>query len=246
MADTTAELEALLMQRSLTDPQLQAAAEAAADFRILPDATVIKIGGQSIIDRGRAAVYPLVDEIVAVRKTHKLLIGTGAGTRARHLYSIAARLGLPAGVLSQLGASVADQNAAMLGAAPREARHLRGRRRRALGGAALPCRGERRRLQRHAALRPLDAPGRRGRHPALPHRRRMLPRRRAVRLQGDDLREGRKRPLHREPEDLEGRHLHPEDLGGRDEGEGGCTTRSSSSRCSTCSSRHATSARCRS
>jgi len=115
MAETTAELEALLTQRSLTDPQLLAATEGAADFRILPDATVIKIGGQSIIDRGRAAVYPLVDEIVAARKAHKLLIGTGAGTRARHLYSIAAGLGLPAGVLSQLGASVADQNAAILG-----------------------------------------------------------------------------------------------------------------------------------
>ena len=115
MANPTAELEALLMQRSLTDTQLQAAADAAADFRILPDATVIKIGGQSIIDRGRAAVYPLVDEIVAARSAHKLLIGTGAGTRARHLYSIAAGLGLPAGVLSQLGASVANQNAAILG-----------------------------------------------------------------------------------------------------------------------------------
>src|SRR5262249_49290560 len=68
MANTTAELEALLMQRSLTDPQLVAAVDAAADFRILPDATVIKIGGQSVIDRGRAAVYPLVDEIVAARK----------------------------------------------------------------------------------------------------------------------------------------------------------------------------------
>jgi molybdenum storage protein len=115
MSNTTAELEALLMQRSLTDAQLLAAADAAADFRILPDATVIKIGGQSVIDRGRAAVYPLVDEIVAVRKAQKLLIGTGAGTRARHLYSIAAGLSLPAGVLSQLGASVANQNASMLG-----------------------------------------------------------------------------------------------------------------------------------
>jgi molybdenum storage protein len=115
MANTTAELEALLMQRSLDDPQLQAAADAAPDFRILPDVTVIKIGGQSVIDRGRAAVYPLVDEIVSAHKAHKLLIGTGAGTRARHLYSIAAGLRLPAGVLSQLGASVADQNAAMLG-----------------------------------------------------------------------------------------------------------------------------------
>lgn len=115
MANTTAEFEALLMQRSLTDPQLVGAVAAAAEFRILPDATVIKIGGQSVIDRGRAAVYPLIDEIVAARKVHKLLIGTGAGTRARHLYSIAAGLHLPAGVLSQLGASVADQNAAMLG-----------------------------------------------------------------------------------------------------------------------------------
>jgi molybdenum storage protein len=115
MAHSTAELEALLTQRSLTDPELLAAAEKAADFRILPDAAVIKIGGQSVIDRGRAAVYPLVDEIVAARKTHKMLIGTGAGTRARHLYSIAAGLNLPAGVLTQLGASVADQNAAMLG-----------------------------------------------------------------------------------------------------------------------------------
>ena len=51
MANPTVELESLLMQRSLTDAQLQAAADAAADFRILPDATVIKIGGQSVIDR---------------------------------------------------------------------------------------------------------------------------------------------------------------------------------------------------
>jgi len=115
MATTTAELETLLMQRSLTDPQLLEAARNVPTVRIQPDATVLKIGGQSLIDRGRAAVYPLIDEIVAVRRQHKLLIGTGAGTRARHLYSVAAGLGLPAGVLAQLGASVADQNAAMLG-----------------------------------------------------------------------------------------------------------------------------------
>src|SRR5215831_4573621 len=115
MPNTTLSLDALLSQRSLTDAALLAAAESAADYRILPDATVIKIGGQSVIDRARAAVYPLVEEIAAARKDHKLLIGTGAGTRARHLYSIAAELGLPAGLLSQLGASVANQNAVMLG-----------------------------------------------------------------------------------------------------------------------------------
>jgi len=115
MGPTTAELEDLLKKRSLTDPQLLEAVESAQDYRILPDATVIKVGGQSLIDRGRSAVYPLIDEIVEARKTHKLMIGTGAGTRARHLYSIAAGLNLPAGVLAQLGASVAAQNASMLG-----------------------------------------------------------------------------------------------------------------------------------
>ena len=99
MHHSTAQLEQLLMQRSLTDAQLLEAAEASADFRILPDATVLKIGGQSVIDRGRAGLFPLVDEIVS----------------ARHLYSIAAGLNLPAGVLAQLGASVADQNAAIHG-----------------------------------------------------------------------------------------------------------------------------------
>ena len=115
MPEGTAELEALLMARSLTDEELLRATDAAPDYRILPDATVIKIGGQSVIDRGRAAVFPLVDEIVAARRDHQLLIGTGAGTRARHLYSIAADLGRPTGVLTEIGASVAGQNAAMLG-----------------------------------------------------------------------------------------------------------------------------------
>ena len=99
MANTTTEFEALLIERSLSDAQLLAATEAAPDFRILPDASVIKIGGQSVIDRGRSAVFPLVDEIVTARKTHQLLIGTGAGTRARHLYSIAAQLRSPFGGL---------------------------------------------------------------------------------------------------------------------------------------------------
>ena len=115
MANETAELEALLMQRSLTDEELSRATDAAPSYRILPDATVVKIGGQSVIDRGRAAVYPLVEEIIAARSDHQLLIGTGAGTRARHLYSIAADLGLPTGVLTQIGSAVAGQNAAMLG-----------------------------------------------------------------------------------------------------------------------------------
>ncbi|HEU5004066.1 MAG TPA: uridine kinase [Actinomycetota bacterium] len=108
-------LHDLLMHRSLTDSALMEATAQAADFRILPTVSVVKIGGQSLIDRGRAAVYPIVEELVEASKRHKILIGTGAGTRARHLYATAADLGLPTGVLTDLGTAVAGQNAEMLG-----------------------------------------------------------------------------------------------------------------------------------
>lgn len=114
-AASAAELESLLMSRSLNDPELMAATGSTPDTPILPDVSVIKVGGQSFIDRGREAVYPLVEEILEARREHKLLIGTGGGTRARHAYSLAAELGLPTGVLSSVGSAVAGQNAQMLG-----------------------------------------------------------------------------------------------------------------------------------
>jgi molybdenum storage protein len=104
-----------LLDNSLSDPQLLAATSEAADYRILPDATVLKVGGQSVLDRGRAAVYPLVEELLELKRTHQLMIGTGGGTRARHAYTVGTGLGLPTGVLSDLGAAVAGQNARMLG-----------------------------------------------------------------------------------------------------------------------------------
>ncbi|MDQ5856331.1 MAG: uridine kinase [Actinomycetota bacterium] len=103
------------MSRSLNDAELMRASDTAADYAILPEVSVVKIGGQSLVDRGRVAVYPLVEELVAVKRSHQILIGTGAGTRARHLYSLAAELGLPTGVLTDVGSAVADQNAQILG-----------------------------------------------------------------------------------------------------------------------------------
>ncbi len=106
---------ALLVSRTLDDPELLASAADTPDTRILPDVSVLKIGGQSLMDRGRAAVYPIVEELVAAKRDHKILIGTGAGTRARHLYALAADLGLPTGVLTDIGSAVAGQNAQILG-----------------------------------------------------------------------------------------------------------------------------------
>jgi molybdenum storage protein len=112
--DATTDLGKQLSSGSLSDAALQRASESAPDHAILPWANVVKIGGQSIMDRGRAAVGPLVDEIVSNLKTHKMILGTGAGTRARHIYSLAIDLGLPTGALTVLGTAVAWQNAQML------------------------------------------------------------------------------------------------------------------------------------
>ena len=108
------ELGKRLVSGSLSDATLQRATEGSPDFAILPWVNVVKIGGQSIMDRGRSAVMPLIDEIVANLAHHKMILGTGAGTRARHIYSLAIDLGLPVGVLTVLGTAVAWQNAQML------------------------------------------------------------------------------------------------------------------------------------
>ena len=81
---------------------------------LVPDVKVIKIGDQSIMDRGREAVFPILEEIVAAKDTHPMLLCTGGGTRARHVYSIASDLEMPTGLLAALGGYVSVQNARML------------------------------------------------------------------------------------------------------------------------------------
>ena len=107
-------IETPLMAESLMDRALLARTETDAVFRLIPDLSVCKLGGQSIIDRGASVVLPLVDEIVAARPHHPLLVMTGGGTRSRHAYSIALDLGMPTGVLAKLGASISEQNALMI------------------------------------------------------------------------------------------------------------------------------------
>jgi len=103
-----------LVTGNLTDSELLARTDDNPLIQILPDANVIKIGGQSLIDRGRAAVFPLIEEIVENLGRQQMIIGTGAGTRARHAYSVGLDLGLPTGVLSVLGTFVSMQNARIL------------------------------------------------------------------------------------------------------------------------------------
>jgi len=107
-------IETPFLAESLMDKELLAGTHGSYIRPILPDLRVVKIGGQSIIDRGVKAVLPILDEIVACRPEMPILITTGGGTRSRHVYAIAIDLGMPAGVLASLGSSISEQNALMI------------------------------------------------------------------------------------------------------------------------------------
>lgn len=107
-------IKSMLMRESLLDKDLQRSTETPV-FRMLPRAHVIKIGGRSIIDAGRAVVYPVIDALVHCLKKEKLIIGVGGGVRSRHVFSIGIDLGLPVGVLAQLAMADALGNAHILG-----------------------------------------------------------------------------------------------------------------------------------
>jgi molybdenum storage protein len=114
MDDSVDQITKALVGGNLTDEKRMAEIDTQPTIQILPEANVIKIGGQSFIDRGRAAVFPLIEELVENLPLHKMVIGTGAGTRARHAYSVGLDLGMPTGVLSVLGFFVSIQNAKMI------------------------------------------------------------------------------------------------------------------------------------
>ena len=103
-----------LARQTLQDNDLTRPVAGGRPIRILPWVQVVKIGGCSIMDRGPEAILPIVDEIRKLLPEHRLLILTGAGIRARHLYSVGLDLGLPVGSLAPLAASEAGQNGHML------------------------------------------------------------------------------------------------------------------------------------
>jgi len=82
--------------------------------RLFPDVNVLKIGGQSICDRGVKALPAIIKEIVANKDKHKMLITTGGGTRSRHIYSIGLELGMPTGIIAKFGSSISEQNALLI------------------------------------------------------------------------------------------------------------------------------------
>jgi molybdenum storage protein len=115
-ANTIKHVASPLARQTLLDGELTHPVAGGRPIRLLPWLQVVKIGGRSIMDRGHEAILPLVDELRKLLPEHRLLILTGAGIRARHLYGVGLDLGLPVGSLAPLAASEAGQNGHILAA----------------------------------------------------------------------------------------------------------------------------------
>jgi len=114
-SDQRHHIQSLLMRESLLDRDVMRATGETPVVRMLPNVHVVKVGSSSILDKGRAVTWPLVEAIRKTLATERLILGTGGGARSRHVYSIGIDLGLPTGVLAQLAAADALGNAHILG-----------------------------------------------------------------------------------------------------------------------------------
>jgi molybdenum storage protein len=114
--DGRTHIESRLMRESLQNRSVLEKTDSERDLQIFPDVTMVSIGGQSIFDRGKEAILPLVEELAEVKRRHKMVIGVGGGTRVRHTMSIALDLGLPTGGIAQLVGAMEELNAILLNA----------------------------------------------------------------------------------------------------------------------------------
>lgn len=107
-------VESPLMGESLVSNEFIEQLDIAPQERLYPDVKIMKIGGQSICDRGAKALPGILKEIVSNRTDHKMLVTTGGGTRSRHIYTIGLEMGMPTGVIAKFGSMVSEQNALMI------------------------------------------------------------------------------------------------------------------------------------
>jgi molybdenum storage protein len=109
------ELESGLRGETLVRKGLMKRIDDIPQIRIMPDLNVIKIGGHGTIDYGRDVVFPIVEEIGALKEAgEKILLVTGGGGRVRHIMDIGINLGMPTGVLAELAGKISEQNAIMM------------------------------------------------------------------------------------------------------------------------------------
>lgn len=122
--DGRTHIESNLMRESLVDRRVIAKTDSDNELAILPHVVLVGLGGQSIFDRGKAAVMPVVEELSDIRVSMRqgkpsvppIVLGVGGGTRVRHTVSVALDLGIPTGGVAQLVGAMEEANAVFLNA----------------------------------------------------------------------------------------------------------------------------------
>ena len=107
-------MKSKLMGESLVSKEFLETLEQVPQERLFPDINILKIGGQSICDRGAKALPAIIREIVANKNDHRMLLTAGGGTRSRHIYSIGLELGMPTGIIAKFGSTISEQNALLI------------------------------------------------------------------------------------------------------------------------------------
>jgi len=109
------ELDSGLRGETLVRKGLMRRIDDIPQIRIMPYLNVIKFGGHGTIDYGKDVVFPIVEEIGALKGAgEKILVVTGGGGRVRHIMDIGINLGMPTGVLAELAGKISEQNAIMM------------------------------------------------------------------------------------------------------------------------------------
>lgn len=112
--DGRTHIKSAFMRESLVSQALNEGTDSGEIRRMAPDVHFIAVGGRSIMDRGREALFPLVEKFVELKGKYKFVIGVGGGARARHTFAIGLDLGLPVGGLARIMGGVEEQNRDML------------------------------------------------------------------------------------------------------------------------------------
>ena len=107
-------LHSKFMRESLVSKDIVKSAVVVDEVNIIPYLNVISVGGSSILDRGRSAVYPLVEELAEINKTYRFVIGVSGGARMRHSLAIGLDFGLPTGGLATIVGAIEEQNALLM------------------------------------------------------------------------------------------------------------------------------------
>ncbi len=109
-SDGRTHLKSSLMGESLVSKSLMEKTDATTVQRMVPDVSMLAVGGRSIMDRGREAILPLVAAIAELKNDFRLIVGVGGGARARHTYEIGIDLELPIGGLARIVGGVEENN----------------------------------------------------------------------------------------------------------------------------------------